>query len=115
VHAWIESEFGDQQFVVIDLPSSPAATLAEAARYQIATSARLVGTEALQYFGNVQTQYTVSLTSRVIDLSNGRTVVGPETETIKYTSVNMQQNLEQGTTNLARRMARELRQIIRAP
>ncbi|MGD8816401.1 MAG: serine/threonine-protein kinase [Acidobacteriota bacterium] len=115
VHAWIESEFGDQRFVVIDLPSSPAASLAEAARYQVATSARLVGTEPLQYFGNVQTQYTVSLTSRVIDLASGRTVVGPETETIKYTSVNMQQNLEQGTTNLARRMARELRQLIRMP
>jgi serine/threonine-protein kinase len=115
VHAWIESEFGDQQFVVIDLPSSPAASLAEAARYQIATSARLVGTEQLQYFGNVQTQYTVSLTSRVIDLTNGRTVVGPETETIEYTSVNMQQNLEQGTTDLARRMARELRRLIRTP
>jgi serine/threonine-protein kinase len=115
VHAWIESAFGRQDFEVIDFASSPYTTLEEAARFQIVTSARLVGTEQLQYFGNVRTQYTVSLTSRVVELGTGRTAVGPEIETIKYTSLNMEQRLEQGVTALARRMARELRQAIRTP
>jgi serine/threonine-protein kinase len=115
VHAWMEREFGDQDFEVIDFPSSPYGSLQEAARFHVVTTARLVGTEQLEFFGNVQTQYTVSLVSRVTDLSDGRTVVGPETETVKYTSVNMQQNLQQAVTTLARRMAGELRTLIRTP
>jgi len=115
VHAWMESAFGDQNFEIVDFPSSPYPSMQAAARFHVVTSARLVGTEQLQYFGNTQTQFTVSLTSRVTDLSTGLTVVGPEVETIKYTSVNMQQNLEQGSTALARRMARELAQLIRTP
>jgi hypothetical protein len=57
----------------------------------------------------------VSLISRVTDLSNGVTVVGPESRTIQYTSTNMQQNLERGANELARAMARQLRQSIRQP
>jgi len=115
VHAWMEAGFGGQSFEIIDFPSSPYPSLQAAARFHVVTTARLVGTEQLAYFGNTQTQFTVSLTSRVTDLSTGVTVVGPDTETIKYTSVNMQQNLEQGVTSLARRMARELRRLIRTP
>ena len=87
----------------------------EAARFQVVTSARMVGSEQLQYFGNSRTQYTVSLTSRIIDLSTGRAVVGPETETIKYTSLNMEQNLSQGVETMARRMAQALRRQIQVP
>ncbi len=115
VHAWIERSFGGQRFEVVDFASSPYNSLQEAARFHVVTTARLVGTEQLQYFGNVQTQYTVSLTSRVIDLTNGATVVGPESDTIQYTSTNMQQNLERGTNELARAMARQLRQVIQRP
>ena len=111
----MEREFGDQDFEVVDFSSSPYPSLQAAACFQVVTTARLVGTEQLQFFGNVQTQFTVSLTSRVNDLTTGVTVVGPETETVKYTSVNMQQNLEKGVTDLARRMARELRSLIRTP
>jgi len=111
----MEAGFGGQSFEIIDFPSSPYPSLQAAARFHVVTTARLVGTEQLAYFGNTQTQFTVSLTSRVTDLSTGVTVVGPDTETIKYTSVNMQQNLEQGVTSLARRMARELRRLIRTP
>lgn len=115
VHAWMEREFGDQDFEVVDFSSSPYPSLQAAARFQVVTTARLVGTEQLQYFGNVQTQFTVSLTSRVNDLATGVTVVGPETTTVKYTSVNMQQNLEKGATDLAHSMAQELRRLIRTP
>jgi len=34
---------------------------------------------------------------------------------VKYTAVNMQQNLEKGVTDLARSMAQELRRLIRTP
>jgi len=115
VHAWMEGEFSDQDFEVIDFSSSPYPILREAARFQVVTTARLVGTEQLRFFGNLQTQFTVSLTSRVNDLTTGVTVVGPETTTVKYTAVNMQQNLEKGVTDLARSMAQELRRLIRTP
>lgn len=113
VHAWIESAFGGQSFDIVDFASSPYGTLQQAARFHVVTTAKLVGTQQLEYFGNTQTQFTVALVSRVIDLSTGTTVIGPETETIRYTSVNMQQNLERGTRQLARRMAQRLRQAIR--
>ncbi len=115
VHAWMEGEFSDQDFEVIDFSSSPYPSLREAARFQVVTTARLVGTEQLRFFGNLQTQFTVSLTSRVNDLTTGVTVVGPETTTVKYTAVNMQQNLEKGVTDLARSMAQELHRFIRTP
>jgi serine/threonine-protein kinase len=115
VHAWMEGEFGDQDFEVVDFSSSTYPSLQAAARFQVVTTARLVGTQDLQFFGNVQTQFTVSLTSRVNDLATGVTVVGPETATVKYTVVNMQQNLEKGVTDLARGMAQELRRLLRIP
>ncbi len=115
VHAWMEGAFNDQDFEVVDFSSSPYPSLRQAARFHVVTNARLVGTEQLQFFRNVQTQFTVSLTSRVNDLATGVTVVGPETTTVKYTAVNMQQNLEKGVTDLARGMAQELRRLIRTP
>jgi serine/threonine-protein kinase len=115
VHVWFEKAFSEQSFEVVHYPSSPAASLQEAARFHLVTTARLVGTQQLEYFGNVQTQFTIALISRVTDLSTGATVVGPESKTIQYTSTNMQQNLERGTNELARTMARRLRQAMRAP
>ena len=115
VNTWFESAFGDQQFEVVDFQSSPYETLPEAARFHVVTTATLVGTQQLEYFGNQQTQYTVALTARVTDLSTGVTVVGPENTTLRYTSINMEQNLERGATDLARSIAQELRRLIRAP
>ena len=115
VNTWFEGAFADQQFEVIDFQSSPYETLAEAARFHVVTTATLISTRPLEYFGNVQTQYTVALTTRVTDLSNGVTVVGPKNATLRYTSINMEQNLEKATADLARSMARELRQLIRRP
>ena len=42
VHAWIESEFGSQQFEIIDFAASPYPDVRNAARFQVATTARLV-------------------------------------------------------------------------
>ncbi|MCH7825528.1 MAG: hypothetical protein IH849_12060, partial [Acidobacteria bacterium] len=115
VNTWFESAFADQQFEVIDFPSSPYETLPEAARFHVVTTATLVSAQQLEYFGNVQTQYTVALTTRVTDLSNGVTVVGPENTTLRYTAITMEQNLEKATADLARSLAQELRRLIRAP
>ena len=83
--------------------------------FHVVTTAKLVGTQQLEYYGNVQTQYTVALIARVTDLASGATVVGPENATIQYTAINMQQNLERATNELARTMARRLRALIQAP
>ncbi len=115
VHAWIERAFGRQDFAVVDYPSSPYESLQQAARFHVFTTVKLVDTQQLAYYGNVQTQYTVAVVSRVTDLSDGVTVAGPETKTIRYTSINMQQNLERGIQELARDLARRLRGVLRRP
>ncbi|MEE8130255.1 MAG: hypothetical protein V3T48_08215, partial [Vicinamibacterales bacterium] len=115
VNTWFEGAFADQQFEVIDFRSSPYATLPEAARFHVITTATLISARPLEYFGNIQTQYTVSLTTRVTDLTNGVTVVGPETETFRYTSINMVQNFERATGDLARSLAMALRELIHTP
>ena len=109
VIAWTEQVLGREGFLVIDGPSSPARSMQEVARFHIVLSARLQGTDQLEYFGRVQTQYTVALTARAIFLGNGVVFAGPRTETVRYTSVNAEQNLEQATTKLARDLSRELK------
>lgn len=112
VHAEVEGELVDQDFAVIDLASAPNGSIREAARFRVVTTARVVDTRELQYFGRVQTHYTVSLTLRVTDLSNGAMVVGPVNSTVQYTSINVQENLQQAARELARRAAEDLRRLI---
>ncbi len=112
VHAEVEGELVDQDFAVIDLASAPNGSIREAARFRVVTTARVVDTRELQYFGRTQTHYTVSLTLRVTDLSNGAMVVGPVNSTVQYTSINVQENLQQAARELARRAAEDLRQLI---
>jgi hypothetical protein len=109
VIAWSEQVFGREGFLVIDWPSSPARAMSEAARFHIVLSARLQGASQLEYYGRTQTQYTVALTARAIDLGTGAIFAGPRTEMVRYTSVNAEQNLEEAATKLARDLSRELK------
>ena len=115
VHTWIEGVLGDQNFEIVDYPSSPYNNIQEAARFHVVSTAKLVSVRQLEYFGRVQPQYTVALTMRITDLANGVTVAGPANTTIQYTDINFTENLEKGTTDLARRLARQLRQRIQVP
>jgi len=112
VNTWVEAALGGQSFEVIDYLSSPYGSLQEAARFHVITTARLIDSRQLEYFGRTQTQYTVALTMRATDLTNGVTVVGPLNTTVQYTSINLRQNLEKGATDLARQLARDLRRLI---
>jgi serine/threonine-protein kinase len=112
VNTWVEAALGGQSFEVVDYPSSPYGSLQEAARFHVVTTARLIDSRQLEYFGRTQTQYTVALTMRATDLTNGVTVVGPLNTTVQYTSINLRQNLETGATDLARQLARDLRRLI---
>jgi hypothetical protein len=112
VNTWVEAALVGQSFEVIDYPSSPYGSLQEAARFHVVTTARLIDSRQLEYFGRTQTQYTVALTMRATDLTNGVTVVGPLNTTVQYTSINLRQNLEKGATDLARQLARDLRRLI---
>jgi serine/threonine-protein kinase len=112
VNTWVEAALGGQSFEVVDYPSSPYGSLQEAARFHVVTTARLIDSRQLEYFGRTQTQYTVALTMRATDLTNGVTVVGPLNTTVQYTSINLRQNLEKSATDLARQLARDLRRLI---
>ncbi len=115
VNTWIEGVLAGQNFQIIDYPSSPYGSLQEAARFHVVSTAKLVSVRDLEYFGRIQQQYTVALTMRITDLGDGVTVAGPANTTIQYTDINLNENLEKGTTDLARRLARQLRQLIQVP
>ena len=115
VKTWIEGVLADQSFEIIDYPSSPYGSIQEAARFHVVSTAKLVSVRQLEYFGRVQPQYTAALTMRITDLADGVTVAGPANTTIQYTDINFNENLEKGTTDLARRLARQLRQLIQIP
>ena len=109
VNAWVESVFSRRGFQLIDWPSAPAESMYEAARFHCVTTARLVATTPLRYLGRETEQSTVALTMKVVSLADGTTVVGPVTDTVKYTAINAEQVLEPATRKLASELASRLR------
>ena len=109
MNAWIEQMLADQQFAVVDVPSSSLGRLQEAARFQVVTTTELLSTRPLEFFGRVETQYTAMLTMRATDLLNEATAAGPVSATVSYTAINLEENLQRATRDLARTLIRELR------
>lgn len=112
IQAAVESELAGQAFALVDPASSPQRDIRELVRFGVATTARVVDTRELKFYGRTQTQYTVTLTLQVTDLTRGAIVVGPINTTVQYTSVNAEQNLQQAARELASRAAAEMRQRI---
>lgn len=106
---WAESVFSSRQFRLVDWTSSPARSMHEAARFHCVTTARHVNTTMLQYLGREREQHTVALTMKVVSPADGTVVAGPLTESVKYTSLNVEQNLEAATRRLATKLAARLR------
>jgi len=107
--AWLESRAGDRGFELIDWPSVSDRPLERVARYHLAGTAEVVNSERLDYFGESTIQYTANLTLRVVDPATGSTLAGPASETVKYTSINAEQNLRAATRRLSDRLFREIR------
>ena len=109
VNAWIEQMLADQRFAVVDFPSSSFERLQQAARFHVVTTVELLSTRPLEFFGRVETQYTAMLTMRATDLANGAAAARAVTGTVSYTAINLEENLQRATRDLARTLIRELR------
>jgi serine/threonine-protein kinase len=112
VHTWVVAELMEQDFDVVNLASPQNGSIQDAARFQVITTVRLLDSSPLEFFGTFETQYTAALTVQVSDLESGTNVMAPASSTVKYTAVNLQRNLEKAARDLARRVARELRQVL---
>jgi len=112
IQSAVEAELADQAFALVDPASSPQRSIRELVRFGVATTARVVDTRQLKFYGRTQTQYTVTLTLQVTDLTRGAIVVGPINATVQYTSINAEENLQQAARELASRAAAEMKRRI---
>ncbi|MGB5622494.1 MAG: toll/interleukin-1 receptor domain-containing protein [Gammaproteobacteria bacterium] len=104
----VEGELAGHELILIDPAAARYGGAQPTARFRVATTVRVIDSRQLEFYGRTQTQYTVALTLRTTDLTNGASVFGPITETVQYTSINAEQNLKQAASELARRAAEDL-------
>ena len=67
------------------------------------------GSRELSYYGRRDTAYTSRITVTAYDLASGRPVGTPQTESITYTSINMDSESQDVVAPLARAVARSIR------
>jgi hypothetical protein len=112
IQSAVEAELADQAFALVDPASSPQRSVRELVRFGVATTARVVDTRELKFYGRTQTQYTVTLTLQVTDLTRGAIAVGPINATVQYTTINAEENLREAARELASRAAAEMKRRI---
>ena len=104
----VEGELAGHELILIDPAAAQYGGVQPIARFRVATTVRVIDSRLLEFYGRTQTEYTVALTLRTTDLTNGASVFGPVTGTVQYTSINAEQNLQQAASELARQAAEDL-------
>jgi len=104
----VEGELAGHELILIDPAAAQYGSVQPIARFRVATTVRVIDSRLLEFYGRTQTEYTVALTLRTTDLTNGASVFGPITGTVQYTSINAEQNLQQAASELARQAAEDL-------
>ncbi len=77
-------------------------------RYHLKITATPQGSSQLEYFGSSTTQYSVSVTMKVVDTGSGRIVAGPVQKIIEYTAINIEEVMQEEIGDLARKLVRKL-------
>ena len=108
IAAYVQDSFSRADFSVIDGPSVGNKKLGDIARYHLVMTVKLMATNTLNYYGSSTTQYTVGLTMKAIDTDKGTIAAGPITATVKYTSVNVEENLKKAVEKLTSRLQKAL-------
>lgn len=104
----VEGELAGHELILIDPAAAQYGGVQPIARFRVATTVRVIDSRLLEFYGRTQTEYTVALTLRTTDLTNGASVFGPITRTVQYTSINAEPNLQQAASELARQAAEDL-------
>jgi serine/threonine-protein kinase len=108
ITSFVQSAFSRFNFQNIDGYSAGNKELSEVASYHIVVSVKHMGTSTLQYYGQTSEQYTVGLTIKGIATKNGRIVAGPVTKIVKYTAMNLEDNLKEAVDELVSQTAGQL-------
>jgi len=109
ITAYVQKVFSRDNFAVVDGPSVGSKALKEVARYHLVVSVKHMGTTTLNYYGNSSEQYTVGLTMKAIDTLTGKITAGPLTRTVKYTTLNAEENLKGAVQGLAAKLKESLK------
>jgi len=108
ITSYVQSVFSRANFTIMDGPSMGSRNLSDIARYHLVITVNLLGTTTLNYYGSSSEQYTVGLTMKAIATQSGKIIAGPFTATVKYTSLNAEENLKKAAVSLASRLQKAL-------
>jgi hypothetical protein len=64
-----------------------------------------IGSTTLEYFGRTQEQTTASFSIRALDMATGTSAAPPATGTVKFTALNVEQNIREALNPAVREMA----------
>lgn len=101
---YVQAFLTKRNFKVMDGPSVSDKEIAKIARNHIVVSVKSMGSSTLEYYGNSTEQYTVRLTVKLVAASSGRIAAGPYSETVRYTSLNAEDNLKEAVSKLMTRL-----------
>jgi serine/threonine-protein kinase len=104
VTPYVQEILTRNNFAVIDGPSVADRDISEVARNHIVVEVKQIGATTLNYYGNSSQQYTVRLTIKVIAPKTGKIIAGPVSQTVKYTTLNAEENLREAVAKLIARI-----------
>jgi hypothetical protein len=64
--------------------------------------------EPLQFYGRTMEQYASTISIKVIDAATKKVIASPRTKTVRYTTLNMQDNVEEATEEIVSDLPRRL-------
>jgi serine/threonine protein kinase len=108
ITSYVQSVFSRANFTIMDGPSMGNKNLSDIARYHLVVTVNLLGTTTLNYYGSSSEQYTVGLTMKAVATQSGKIIAGPLTATVKYTTLNAEENLKKAAVRLASRLQKTL-------
>ncbi len=71
-------------------------------------SVNRMNAEPLQFYGRTMEQYASIISIKVIDLATKKTIASPRSKTVQYTTLNMQDNVEEATEEMVSDLPRRL-------
>jgi hypothetical protein len=71
-------------------------------------SINTMNAEPLQFYGRTMEQYASTISIKVIDAATKKTISAPHTKTVNYTTLNMQDNIEEATEEMVSDLPRRL-------
>ncbi len=109
ISSYVQEILSNNSFAVIDGPSMPERNISDIARFHLVTSSKHLGTTTLQYYGSSTLQHTASLSIKVVTAANGRIIAGPVSKTVRFTSLNIEDNIKEAVTILLKRILKKMK------